>query len=182
MIRKFFVILAFFVSVAFSNPTISKATELILNISDRHTTHEANHIASVIYENAVANDLEYSYVLAIVMTESRFNDKATSYRGAKGLMQIMPSTFKSIAKKNNLNYSNSDMYNIEKNVTIGCLYLRYLSNENSNMDFISAGYNGGLKAARNYIAGNYTIVPYQTLSYVKTVNKYYRNFSETLNS
>lgn len=44
-------------------------------------------------------DLDWRLVLAVMKRESRFSAKAVSYRGAYGLMQIMPSTQQELAEK-----------------------------------------------------------------------------------
>ena len=76
--------------------------------------------------------------------ESTFDPKATSWAGARGLMQIMPST------ADHLGLSRGDMYNPEKNIEAAVRYLSELEHTFSDIPgraertkFVLAAYNGG---------------------------------------
>lgn len=70
------------------------------------------------------------WVLAIMWTESHFNDKATSFVSAKGLMQIMPETSIELSRK--LRFSRNPKVAVQLtmkpryNVEMGAYYLKYL--------------------------------------------------------
>ena len=66
---------------------------------------------------------------ALVNTESRFNPNAVSSSGAVGLTQILPSTAEYICVKNNLNFSNFNLFDPEDNLYLGAMYLNYLFNK-----------------------------------------------------
>lgn len=192
--KKLITILLFSVSVLFASINdynylsfneslqIKNATDFILETQKTlYTEAEANDLAFTIWTETARTELEYEYVMAIIMTESRFNYKARSWCGAIGLMQIMPSTFMSIAKKNGLDYTRSDIYDIGKNIEIGVKYLDYLHQRYGHTDLISAGYNGGPGNANRWKKGQFDSIPNETKNYVKKVNEHRKYFIFKLN-
>lgn len=76
--------------------------------------------------------------------ESTFDPKATSWAGAKGLMQIMPGT------ADHLGLARADMYDPEKNISAAVRYLgelehtfRDIPSRQERTKFVLAAYNGG---------------------------------------
>jgi peptidoglycan hydrolase CwlO-like protein len=63
-------------------------------------------------------------VIAVITEESGGNQRAVSYTGAVGLMQVEPSTAAPIEAE--LGLPPSALYNAEDNLLIGCFELRYL--------------------------------------------------------
>ncbi len=155
---------------------IQTASEDILETQKNITFPEANYIARLVYDETYASPLEFSYVMAIIKTESRFNVNAKSYCGAMGLMQIMPKTFEAVAKKNGLPYTRHDAYDPKKNIQIGVLYLESLYERYAHLDYVSAGYNGGPGAANKYVKGKFYHMPKQTQNYVMKVRQYHNEY------
>jgi len=98
-----------------------------LSIVTEYTKSEitAKRILSAVYENSVQYDIEPELILSVIMVESEFNPKAYSSVGAIGLMQVMPVT--GIYVGRSLGYSiknENDLYNIEKNIKIGVVFLK----------------------------------------------------------
>lgn len=98
----------------------------------------------------IVNEFSYKYnldpflVLAVIKTESNFDEDAESSKGAKGLMQIMDSTGEWIASKVGVDDFNPNMlYEAEVNVEFGCWYLNNLLNEFDDLSLALAAYNGG---------------------------------------
>lgn len=61
---------------------------------------------------------------AIMQTESRFDPQATSWAGARGLVQLMPGTAKDLAQKAGISdYSSARLYDPSFNLDLGMLYL-----------------------------------------------------------
>jgi len=46
------------------------------------------------YRNCNPNELPAEVFIGVIKTESNFNPKDVSYAGAKGIMQLLPSTFR----------------------------------------------------------------------------------------
>lgn len=110
------------------------------------------HFQNEINDCAQTYDLDAFLVAALIREESYFNPKAQSPVGAAGLMQIMPATASFIAKKEGVSYSSpASLTNPEKNITLGCAYLRYAKDILSNNDLLAvASYNGGPNAVKSW--------------------------------
>jgi hypothetical protein len=102
---------------------------------------------------------------AIILVESAYNPKATSNKGAQGLMQLMPGTAK--------RYGVSDAYDPGQNLAGGARYLKdLLAMFKYDLKLALAAYNAGEGAVKKY--GN-EIPPYpETQNYVKKVMSHYR--------
>lgn len=86
-------------------------------------------------------------VYALTRTESGFNEHAVSPVGARGLMQLMPSTARFIARDQGIDGTASDP---STNLALGQGYLHYLSKQpgiDGNLLAILASYNAGPGAA-----------------------------------
>ncbi len=82
----------------------------------------------IIMDESSGFNLNPAFVAAIIRNESSFQPMAESSVGARGLMQLMPSTAEWIAGKMKLSgYAFDRMYDPESNVRFGCWYLRYLA-------------------------------------------------------
>lgn len=104
--------------------------------------------------------LNPALVHAVVHTESAYNPKALSHKGAAGLMQLMPATA--------ARFGVTDRYDVEQNVMAGTRYLRWLLDEFNDTSLALAGYNAGEQAVIKY--GN-KVPPYpETQNYVRKIN------------
>jgi soluble lytic murein transglycosylase-like protein len=103
-------------------------------------------------------------IYCLMSQESKFTSGATSYKGAMGLMQLMPGTA--------ARYGVTNPYDIAQNISGGTRYLKdLLKMFNGRVDLALAGYNAGEGAVMKY--GN-TIPPYsETQNYVKLIIKRY---------
>lgn len=103
-----------------------------------------NHIETV-KKYAAKYELEPEFVMAVIKTESGFDENAVSPKGASGLMQIMKPTADWAAEKIEIqDYSYNRITEPEINIEIGCWYLRRLMNEhNSDLTLVIASYNAG---------------------------------------
>ena len=123
-------------------------------------------------------------ILSIVKEESYFNEKAKSKVGAKGLMQLMPSTANFIAHKDHIYYNS--LFNKEDNLKLGIAYLNYIiQNEVKNPILAVAAYNAGpgiVKVWQNKFAPQdideiVENIPYfETKHYVRKVFSSYWNY------
>ena len=96
-------------------------------------------------------------VLAVIRQESEFDKDATSYVGARGLMQLMTYTAKLVAKQAKLTYSKNKLNNPDYNIKLGSYYLAgLLENYEGSYPFALAAYNAGPKRVKYWkkINGN----------------------------
>jgi soluble lytic murein transglycosylase len=134
----------------------------------------------VIRQQAEDKQLDPALIAAIIYAESRFRDQ-TSPAGAKGLMQILPSTADWIARKSGgTAFVQGDLAEPQINIAYGSWYLRYLLDHYGG-DRVAAiaAYNAGLGKvdawrARAIAAGErfrvHRHIPYaETRSYVRRV-------------
>ncbi len=95
----------------------------------------------VIVKYADYYGLNRALVFAMVKSESSFNKKAVSSKGAKGLMQITDKTAEYIAKK--LGVEQYDLFDENTNVNFGCFYIKYLYSKFKNIETSLVAYNAG---------------------------------------
>jgi soluble lytic murein transglycosylase-like protein len=83
------------------------------------------------------------FILATQCIESKFNKKATSPVGAKGLNQFMSSTGRLLAVYYNMEYNDSLLYNIEVSTKFAVKLFDILYAQYNGWDIALADYNGG---------------------------------------
>jgi soluble lytic murein transglycosylase len=110
----------------------------------RHFTLPLNH-EDIIRQQAADKQLDPALIAAVIYQESKFRDR-TSSAGAKGLMQLMPSTAKFIAKKSGgTQFQLADLGTPQVNIAYGSWYLHYLiAHYKGNTSLGLAAYNAGM--------------------------------------
>lgn len=88
-----------------------------------------------IRQAASANGLDPDLVRAVIQTESSFRADAQSGAGAQGLMQLMPSTAKSLGV--------TDAFDPQQNIEAGTKYLSDLVQRFGDLRLALAAYNTG---------------------------------------
>lgn len=86
-------------------------------------------------------EVDKALIHALIRQESRFNPHAVSSTGAKGLMQIMPTTATYVT-----NGSVGSLSHPETNMTVGQKYVKYLLNDkvvNNDLFKMAIAYNAG---------------------------------------
>ena len=98
----------------------------------------------IIRQQAADKGLDPSLIAGVIYTESRFRDQ-TSHAGAKGLMQLLPSTADDIARKSGgTAFVQGDLANPQVNISYGSFYLRYLLQRYGGNEVLAiAAYNAG---------------------------------------
>ncbi len=89
--------------------------------------------------------VEWALVHALIRQESRYDDKAISSAGARGLMQLMPATAREVARKAGMSHDHNWLTSKPShNVALGSRYLRQmLDRYNGNYAMALAAYNAG---------------------------------------
>ena len=116
-------------------------------------------VESDIRELATRYGLSEDLIAAVIEAESGFNPRAVSCRGARGLMQLMPSTVASLGVR--------EPFNPRENIEGGVRHLRALMDRfKNNLPLALAAYNAGERAVIYYRG----IPPYrETRQYVNRI-------------
>ena len=98
-------------------------------------------------------NLDPYLVLAVIREESRFNPKVVSWAKAHGLMQIIPSTGRGIARLLGIKpYYTTRLFEPEINIRMGCYYLSNLLKRFQGNTYLAlAAYNGGPRKVRGWL-------------------------------
>ena len=99
------------------------------------------------------NHPEQALLHAIVRQESNFDSRAVSHAGARGLMQLMPRTARSVAKRLGVRYSPKKLVRDPGyNVKLGQAYLGQMINRFDGSYILAiASYNAGPSAAKRWV-------------------------------
>src|SRR5271169_475630 len=153
----------------------SAASEVNTYLDGRAQTHQIlnraftqEDIDAAIDQAAARHNVDPSLVRSVVKVESNFNPNAVSRKGAMGLMQLMPSTARS------LNVSNP--FDPAQNVDAGVRHLRkLLDSYGGNVRLSLAAYNAGAGAvARSAGVPRFR----ETQEYVRRITNLYNGGSE----
>ncbi|MEA2625917.1 MAG: hypothetical protein QOD06_1962 [Candidatus Binatota bacterium] len=133
--------------------------------------HSLNGRSAAKYDAVVQNvatrfAVDAALVKAVIRAESNFNPRATSPKGAMGLMQLMPDTARF--------HGVQDAYDPAENVFGGVRHLRLLLDRYSgDLDLVLAAYNAGtVPVDRAHGIPNYP----ETREYVRRVREYHSLF------
>lgn len=103
---------------------------------------------------------------AVIKVESDFNPYAVSSAGARGLMQLMPGTARSLGVV--------DIFDPAQNIAGGTLYLAKQIREFGDLSLALAAYNAGPEAVRRHRG----VPPYrETRAFVVRVTQHYRRYA-----
>lgn len=132
--------------------------------SDRVWSSGNSRTDSLIRYYGTKHGVDPYLIYCLMSQESSFNAGAISYKGAQGLMQLMPGTA--------ARYGVTNPYDVAQNIQGGTRYLKdLLKMFNGRVDLALAGYNAGEGAVMKY---GYTIPPYdETRNYVRVILKRY---------
>ncbi|MGH9844750.1 MAG: lytic transglycosylase domain-containing protein [Blastocatellia bacterium] len=138
--------------------------KLPVNAALRYTTGHRG-LDQLIVHNSDKYGVDPTLIYLVMREESRFNYRAVSRVGARGLMQLMPDTARRLGVRN--------IHDPIQNVEAGARYLRTLLEMfNGDLNLTLAGYNAGENAVLKY---GRRVPPYrETLNYVWRINTAYR--------
>ncbi|MGE0130951.1 MAG: lytic transglycosylase domain-containing protein [Blastocatellales bacterium] len=144
--------------------TVTEPKSVASNSSLRYTTGHSG-LDRLIAHSGDKYDIDPTLIYLIMREESRFNHRAVSRVGARGLMQLMPGTAAKLGVRN--------IHDPVENVDAGTRYLRTLLEMfNGDVNLALAAYNAGEGAVIRY---GRRIPPYrETMNYVWRINTAYR--------
>jgi soluble lytic murein transglycosylase len=106
-----------------------------------------------VFDHADARQLDPSVIYGVIRRESLFDPMARSSVGALGLMQLMPSTARRVAKSLGMERPRqSDILDIDNNINFGTQYFRsVLDRFENNVALAAAAYNAGPLNVRKWL-------------------------------
>ena len=164
----------------------------IYNSTDKNVKEMSNPIKYEKYIETYSEkyNLDIFYVIAIIKSESNFDKDAVSVNGARGLMQLTPSTASYVADELGWKkFDEDDLFIPKKNIELGCKHIADLITEFGEIrpEIISAAYNAGSGSVAEWLqAGYYDYdkdefekIPFEeTRDYVKTVDANYEYYKK----
>lgn len=146
------------------NKTVSGAPDPVVAPESDSPYHEVIVRASESYR------VDPALIRAIIMAESGYNPNAVSHRGARGLMQLMPTTAKSLGVE--------DAFDPALNIDGGVRYFKKLLDRfKGDVELALAAYNAGSRYVRKYNG----VPPFRaTRLYIKKVLHYHKKYKQEM--
>ena len=127
-------------------------------------------------------------IYAVMSSESSFTSDAVSYKGAVGLMQLMPSTYEWLCTKTGDDPNPSLLYEPNTNIKYGTYLLSYLYSRYGVWETVYAAYNAGFNRVDGWLEdpqyakdGRLVEIPFkETKNYVKKVSERAEVYGEIL--
>ena len=146
-----------------SDNVTSNKTDSVSNIYNSGVLKCSNELNTYFKEASETYGVDVKLLKSIAYAESNFNADCTSKSGAKGIMQLMPSTAKTLGVTN--------VYDARENIMGGAKYIsEQLKTFDGDMALALAAYNAGPGSVKKYNG----IPPYEeTQNYVQKVLQCY---------
>jgi len=150
-------------SVEVSEKQRAKELVKIYSIVKSHrpdiTDGEIWRVSEVIFEESSKRKLDPLLVLAVIQIESGFQYTAVSSNGARGIMQIMPDTGKSLAKQlgkehglRPVTFTPDSLDDPLFNIRLGIYYLHNLKKQFRDLSLTLSAYNVGPAEVQSRLA------------------------------
>lgn len=133
-----------------------KIRKVISNYQRRMNPEHFEEIPEMILAESKAYGYDPMFLTALIITESSFDNKARSHRGAMGLMQILPRTGVALASEKEVEWKGSPtLYNPEINIALGTYYLNKLQSRFGDLNLALEAYNHGPTRLDKYLKRGY---------------------------
>lgn len=125
-------------------------------------------VQDIVNEAARTHDLDPTLINAMIWVESRFDPRAKSSAGARGLMQLMPATAAYLAKR--MGEHNARAYDPEFNVNAGSLYLAQMLETFGDERLAVAAYHAGPGNVKRWVETGETFPDYSQAYVAKVMD------------
>ncbi len=122
---------------------------------------QGDMVAAAVDEASVRFGLPPAWIRLVLQQESGGDTRAVSPKGAMGLMQLMPSTWRDLGAELSLG---NDPFDPRANILAGAAYLRRMYDRYGSPGFLAA-YNAGPARYERYLLGSGSL-PAETRNYV----------------
>ena len=152
--------LLFFPAAAFADDAVSRGIEAAIKVAALAPVPIVDVVCPLIQEQAEARGLPPLFFVRLIFKESRFDPKAVSPKGAKGIAQFMPGT----AADRGLH----DPFEPKAAIVHSASLLADLKAEFGNIGLAAAAYNAGAERVRSWLSGKGKL-PAETRGYVSFI-------------
>jgi soluble lytic murein transglycosylase-like protein len=143
---------------------VSTASESSVRAQAATRSETIDRFAAFIAEAPVRFAAPASWIRAVMQVESGGDERATSSRGAMGLMQIMPGTRVELSVRYRLGL---DPFDPRDNILAGTAYLKEMYDRFGSAGFVAAYHAGPARYEQHLAKG--TSLPQDTIAYVAAV-------------
>ena len=145
---------------------IAVSTAFATNVRAQTATHSEtiDRFAEFIAEASTRFAVPASWIRAVMQIESGGDQRATSSRGALGLMQLMPGTWVELSARYDLGL---DPFHPRDNIFAGAAYLKEMRDRFGSAGFLAAYHAGPTRYERHLATGQ--PLPPETIAYVAAV-------------
>ncbi|WP_161595885.1 lytic transglycosylase domain-containing protein [Deferribacter desulfuricans] len=115
-------------------------------LTNKNIKYSTMDISYTIVDESTKEHIDPYLILSLILTESSFNHKSISRKGAIGLMQILPNTAYYVSQLNDdIDISHrKELFDPITNIKIGISYFSYLLKKyNGNVKYAIIAYNLG---------------------------------------
>ena len=113
---------------SYENKIKARIRTVISTYQRRMNPRHHEEIPALILAESKNYGFDPMLLTALIITESSFNNKARSHKGALGLMQILPGTGLAMASEKEMEWKgNPTLYNPETNIALGSYYLKKIT-------------------------------------------------------
>ena len=98
---------------------------------------------TVLRREAERNGFDPMFAAGLIRQESTFQADAVSHANAIGLMQILPTEGRRLAKERKVRYNKLSLYDPNINIELGMLYISELERSTGAPEYAAAAYNAG---------------------------------------
>ena len=135
-------------------------------------------------------NVDENLVYAVIKAESNFNPNAKSSKNAIGLMQLLDTTAKDVARRIDIQILDDELHeklqDVDLNINLGTKYLSILIDRYKNAEIALTAYNAGIGTVDNWIekgiiksdGSDVENIPYkETYNYVRKILRDYKIYS-----
>ena len=135
----------------------AERTDFITGILEQRAMHlqrsERSEIAAALLQAERETGVDALLLLALAEKESHLRPRASSHRGALGLVQIRPSTGREVCRRNRIPWKgDASLFEPSLNLLIGATYLAELRERFGSWDLALTAYNRGPTEAKRAAA------------------------------
>jgi soluble lytic murein transglycosylase-like protein len=127
-------------------------------------------VGITIVQQAKLYDLDPSFIMGVIETESTWRNPGANSCGAMGLMQVTQETGASLAR--DLGIENPDLMNPVTNIKLGTYYLACLIRRYGSYDKALTAYNRGEGGLQSYMASTGTAQSDYSITVLRNQAKY----------